>query len=777
MRPRDRAALILVAIAVAFAALAIGGAPRWAAATASLLAVASAVPYLTSRRTSSTWSPLWRPIIVALALTALQLVPLTEAIAEQLVPGKLSLARENAAAWGDAPPAWVAASYDPPATLVQLAKLCGYLALAYSCVRLASVRSARPWLATIVVGAAAAVVAVTLAHEAVGARAIYGVYEPAVAVRPSLLGPLINPNHLASLLAIAAPLALGLAVASAGGKRVGWFAVGLALIGTTLLTASRGGVLGLVAGLTVAVVILVVQHRAGTERSGRRIPTSVAVPAAITALCAVVLVAIFTAGDIAKELRATSLDDLDETPSKVQIWDDAGALVDENPWLGVGRGAFEHAFTAHAPTGRVMFSHVENSYLQAAIDWGLPGAAILAVALAIAARAGARRWRHGPLEAGAIGGLVALAIHDVADFSLELSSVAMVAIAAAAIVFPARLGTSRDASASHSIGPVAARAVALRASLVAAGAVVAVLALTPLAHTAREDAAEVVATAPADRLAEARAAMARHPSDFSLAGRAAEALFAARDPRAVRVVARALVMNPYHAGLHHLAARMLSASQNPEQATVEYAAALRWARDPAPIVEDVLRTFDDPAIAARALPSELALAPRIQLGLKAHPAVALAHAQAVAAASPREPRAQAILASAAIAEKRADLALPAAEAAWGGQRTARHAALLGRALALSGDRPAGIRLMQEAIPVVTTSRAVERFELALTLSDVQLGGGDVEGARETLRAAEPVVIGNRAHQALWHERLATLEEKLGNAAQAEYHRGRAASLR
>ena len=128
----------------------------------------------TSRRTSSRPSPLLIPLAVAAGLTLLQLIPLPIAIAEQVASAKLALVRGNAAAWGDPQPTWVMASYDPPATLVELAKLIGYLALAYTCVRLAAIRRARHLLAMIVVGAATAVAVVTLVHHAAGLAEVYG---------------------------------------------------------------------------------------------------------------------------------------------------------------------------------------------------------------------------------------------------------------------------------------------------------------------------------------------------------------------------------------------------------------------------------------------------------------------------------------------------------------------------------------------------------------------------------------------------------------------------
>ena len=58
MRPRDVAALIAVAVALSLSTALLGGATRWAAIVAAVLALAAAAPHLGSRRTSSRPGPL-----------------------------------------------------------------------------------------------------------------------------------------------------------------------------------------------------------------------------------------------------------------------------------------------------------------------------------------------------------------------------------------------------------------------------------------------------------------------------------------------------------------------------------------------------------------------------------------------------------------------------------------------------------------------------------------------------------------------------------------------
>src|SRR5690606_26555537 len=139
------------------------------------------------------------------------------------------------------------------------------------------------------------------------------------------------------------------------------------------------------------------------------------------------------------------------------------------------------------------YSHVENEYLQAAVDWGLPAAAALLLALGWALRHAVQQWRAGPIEAGALAAVAALGLHNGADFNLQLSGVALSAIAVLAILLPARVHTLPAARRR--------RRVALRAAVLAAGVAAIAAAASPLGRDARTESdalAALLARASAD---------------------------------------------------------------------------------------------------------------------------------------------------------------------------------------------------------------------------------------------------------------------------------------
>ena len=754
-------------MAVTFSALALGGAVRWGAIIAAACALAAAVPYLTSRRSASSVSPLLILLGIAAGLTLLQLVPLPAGLAQLIASVKLELVTDHARAWGDPAPSFVMASYDPPATLVELAKLCGYASLAFVATRLASDRRSRSMLAMIVVGAAVAVAIVAFAHEVVGAREIYGVFSSPV--HPQLLSPIINENHLASLLAMAVPVAVALAVIQGGVLRGVWIGAALLCAAVVLLLGSRGGALGLGIGLVTTTVILLLQRRRTSERS----PAGSYrwIPVLVTAACVVVLLVAFTAHHLANELAATELDELHGESSKYQVWVRAMQMLADHPWLGTGHGAFEQAFTRWSQVGDHAYSHAENSYVQTVVDWGIPGALALLLAGVAMLRPAVRRWSQSPLEAGVLGALASLALHELADFSLELPAVAFVAIVLLSILLPARLGVDSADS------PRSGRARWLRAGSLAIGALVCVLAATPLGRSARATAATITGDAAA-QLATARTAVERHPADYLLMGRAAQALMTLGDPRAVAVITRALQLNPKHAGLHRLAASMLARSQRPAQAQAEFALALQFAPGPlTPILTEVLATFPAPTEAAKALPLDPDVAPRVVAALLAsgdHP-INLAYTQRLAFLYPRDASAQLLAARVALAAKRGDLARPAATAAVALRRDAASVTALATAMASTGDATGAIATLRTALATGLVQATTERIDLLGTIADLEIAHGSLASAATTLDELAKLVTERQQRIAI-HLRRAALHERLGETNQATWQRDLARQL-
>lgn len=793
--------MVGIAVAVVTGLVALGGAPRWAACLTAGLSLAAALPYALSQRRIDGRAPLLALLGTAALATGLQLVPLPAAIVAALSPLRHGLAVDTAGALDAALPRFLALSYDPPATLVALATLAGQIGLAYACARVAGSGAGRLWLLRLVALAGVAMAACGLVHRALGIDALFGVYEPAYAT-PAYPAPLLNDNHLAGFLSLAAPLALVLAVDSAGLMRVGWVA-GLAVIAATnLLVASRGGALSLGVGLVAAVVMLV-----GQRGRRQRVTRAVLVPAGIVIACGVVVVGALTTDRIRDEIGQTSLEELDDPRSKFGVWRKAATLTAEHPWTGVGRGAFEPAFTRLHASGTKTYSHVEDQYVQLFVDWGVPVAAALLVLALWLGRRALGRWNAGALEAGALAATIAMAVHAITDFHLELPGVAAAAIAVLAVLVPGtpRSGAQEGAAGAQRGSRARSRSLhprhprhprhpwTWRVPALAAGATVVALAASPAGRGAREGEAALVAMldAPAMDRAEAarhgaaaialgRALVDRHPADYLLAGLLARAYFRQRDNEAVRWVNRALALNPKHAGLHVLAAHMLLAAGRRSQALLEYALALRYTLTPREILADLLRRFPDPAEAATGIPAGRERLPVITswLGAMQRTDVALAYARRVYADHADDAEVQRIVAELAWRERDHALAVAAGRPAYAHTRRLAQAIVLGQALRETGQADEAARVLTEALELGRYDAAWQIAQAHAVLSDAHAARGDDMAARASARTALRLTPGDAdpAVRAQLHRRLARIEERLGNAGGAARARAEAEAL-
>lgn len=346
---------------------------------------------------------------------------------------------------------------------------------------------------------------VTAFHTIVDARTLFGLYTPTFAPMP--MSPLLNVNHLSAFAAFTFPFALHVASQRDGQLAIGWRITAAGLFVLSVLCFSRGGWLGL------AVTTLVFAASRSAQKVGPWTWAVVGVGAVLASLAAF-------------DRMWAELALLAERPteglSKVRIAIEGLALVREQPWIGIGRGAFSEAFVALEGT-RDRFENPENILVQYGAELGVPVAVFCFViggaALARAAWAARRRGGAGHAACAALAGL---AVHELVDFSTERLGVACLAAVAFVIAV-----TRDDNKERHRASPAASpssRGWAWTGSRSATGAagvfVVAVgVGMAPPAHTLSVDAigARVQAAIEHEEWDEARA-LARagyelHPSE------------------------------------------------------------------------------------------------------------------------------------------------------------------------------------------------------------------------------------------------------------------------
>lgn len=319
-------------------------------------------------------------------------------------------------------PAGGPSTVDPLGTQAAVRRWAAYAALVWCVPRLFVGRDEVRSLMTAVfaVGVAVAMIGIVQhahdKHMLYGWRAISGNYDP--------FGPYFNRDHAASVLVMAAFCGIGLlwdAWANRGrasgrsemidlAARQSLVACGLGLILAGLLkTQSRGAVGALI--MSGAVTALW-----GTFAAGRRMYwPALCVGIALTALCF---------SPLADRLTPQRLESA--MHFRMALYSAAIELIADFPWLGVGLGAFGHAYHPYRPVGVDGFvEHAHNDWLQLSAETGILGAGIFAAGVAVYLSGRVRRTSSAPLTLALLGAAGGFIIHSACDFNLQIPANAM----------------------------------------------------------------------------------------------------------------------------------------------------------------------------------------------------------------------------------------------------------------------------------------------------------------------------------------------------------------
>lgn len=219
----------------------------------------------------------------------------------------------------------------------------------------------------------------------------------------------VHTNELAAVILFYLPLAA--ALLGWGGRRRGWW--GLALIvlgGLLLLTQSRSGWLGGLAGLAVLPLLF------GRTRPGHWL------------ILLVVVGLLLAAGLLAWPALAptlpqeTAIGTLQTVPFRFEVWRWGLAALHDFPLTGPGLGTFRRVVFRFYPIQVPAYydiAHAHNIFLQVALDSGLPGLLaygwLLGVMWGTGRELGKREDWLRPVALGLLGGLIALHTYGLTD--------------------------------------------------------------------------------------------------------------------------------------------------------------------------------------------------------------------------------------------------------------------------------------------------------------------------------------------------------------------------
>ena len=371
-------------------------------------------------------------LLVALhALVLVQLVPLPPSVLRAVSPGSYALYEGMSLV----PIGWRPISVNPADTARGLAFLAG-MSLLYAAVfrEFDDERWRRRLAATVVLTACVMTIAALVQAASAEPTRIYGLWKPRWDW--GVYGPYVSRNHFAGYLAMAIPVALGFAVESAlhvrrswGHRRFGWVALGdpagvstirrsaaaMVLMVGLLASHSRGGLLAFGAASLALVALL---------RRGRAL--------LLPLVAAIVVIGLFWV-DVGATRAAFETRGLRQ--SRFALWADALRMFPQFPVLGAGFNAFGTSYTQYQTIERYeWYGEAHNEYLQALLDLGIVGAALLAALLLRLLRGGVRAAAATPLDAGVLGAILAGCVHNVVDFNWQIPANAATFAALAGVI-------------------------------------------------------------------------------------------------------------------------------------------------------------------------------------------------------------------------------------------------------------------------------------------------------------------------------------------------------
>ena len=251
-------------------------------------------------------------------------------------------------------------------------------------------------------------------------------------------GTYINPNHFAGLLELIFPFSLvsalqrldqlnlhSHAAAPSGLPRserlsalIFYSFATLLLFAGILLSRSRMGLLS----VTLAALAMGLLWLSQSAQPGRLLLI-------LVLLVAAVLLSFWLGlGPLLSRYSSLDID----FSTRLSVWKDSVVLIRSQPLLGTGLGTFADSFSQVQSTllGRTV-DHAHNDYLEFTVEWGLPGATLLfGLILWLFVRTTRASLRPAKSESHYLalacsGSILALLVHSLADFNLQISANAL----------------------------------------------------------------------------------------------------------------------------------------------------------------------------------------------------------------------------------------------------------------------------------------------------------------------------------------------------------------
>ncbi|HSE19129.1 MAG TPA: O-antigen ligase family protein [Pyrinomonadaceae bacterium] len=257
-------------------------------------------------------------------------------------------------------------------------------------------------------------------------------------------GPFINRHHFAGYMELTIALPLGLLFAGAVDKEkriIYLFVAGL--MGVALvMTASRGGIISLVAEIFFLMIVTAIWRKPSERRRKRAhrfkyVLGRLGMTGAL--LVALFLGVVLLGGEFSINRFIDSVNTSDPSTGRAHFWAVTVDIIKAHPYLGTGLGAFGVIYTKYdTRNGLYRLEQAHNDYLQVLSDAGIIGA-LLAFSFVVMlfwkaiSRAHSRDDFRRGVALAALSGCFAVLVHSFFDFTLHTTSNALLFLVLAAL--------------------------------------------------------------------------------------------------------------------------------------------------------------------------------------------------------------------------------------------------------------------------------------------------------------------------------------------------------
>lgn len=257
-------------------------------------------------------------------------------------------------------------------------------------------------------------------------------------------GPFINRHHFAGYMELTISLPLGLLLAGSIDKEKRLLYLFIAgLMGVALvMTASRGGIISLVAEIVFLVIVTAIWRKRGERkrvRSSRLKGVAARVGLAGALIVGLFMGVILLGGEFSLNRFIDSVNTDDPTTGRSHFWAVTIEMIRANPVLGTGLGAYGVIYTRYdTRNGLYRLEQAHNDYLQVLSDAGVVGGALaLSFVVLLFYRGFGRARSRDDFRRGvalaSLGGCFAVLVHSFFDFTLHTTSNALLFLVLAAL--------------------------------------------------------------------------------------------------------------------------------------------------------------------------------------------------------------------------------------------------------------------------------------------------------------------------------------------------------